>query len=77
MTYPPTPEILRNRDTRVWVGLTNKRGQLTIAPFRRDRYMPALPPGLYLGLWTRSSAVEHYVDIVGVTGSIPVASTIL
>ncbi len=25
---------------------------------------------------TRSSAVEHYVDIVGVTGSIPVASTI-
>ena len=26
---------------------------------------------------TRSSAVEHYVDIVGVTGSIPVASTIL
>ena len=27
-------------------------------------------------LWTRSSAVEHYVDIVGVTGSIPVVSTI-
>ena len=26
---------------------------------------------------TRSSAGEHYVDIVGVTGSIPVASTIL
>ena len=26
--------------------------------------------------WTRSSAVEHYVDIVGVTGSIPVVSTI-
>ena len=25
---------------------------------------------------TRSSAVEHYVDIVGVTGSIPVVSTI-
>jgi hypothetical protein len=25
---------------------------------------------------TRSSAGEHYVDIVGVTGSIPVASTI-
>ena len=25
---------------------------------------------------TRSSAVEHHVDIVGVTGSIPVASTI-
>ena len=24
----------------------------------------------------RSSAVEHYIDIVGVTGSIPVASTI-
>jgi hypothetical protein len=28
------------------------------------------------GLRTRSSAVEHYVDIVGVTGSIPVVSTI-
>ncbi|SRR5579883_482151 len=29
-----------------------------------------------LRLRTRSSAVEHYVDIVGVTGSIPVVSTI-
>ena len=27
--------------------------------------------------WARSSAGEHYVDIVGVTGSIPVAPTIL
>src|SRR5690606_26585967 len=27
-------------------------------------------------LWARSSAGEHYVDIVGVTGSIPVAPTI-
>jgi hypothetical protein len=26
--------------------------------------------------WARSSAGEHYVDIVGVTGSIPVAPTI-
>ncbi len=26
--------------------------------------------------WARSSAVEHYVDIVGATGSIPVAPTI-
>jgi hypothetical protein len=26
---------------------------------------------------TRSSAGEHYVDIVGVAGSIPAASTIL
>ena len=28
------------------------------------------------GEWARSSAGEHYVDIVGVTGSIPVAPTI-
>ncbi len=28
------------------------------------------------GSWARSSAVEHYVDIVGATGSIPVAPTI-
>src|SRR5215472_5721216 len=27
--------------------------------------------------WARSSAGEHYVDIVGVTGSIPVAPTIV
>ena len=26
--------------------------------------------------WARSSAVEHYLDMVGVTGSIPVAPTI-
>ena len=26
--------------------------------------------------WTHSSAVEHYLDMVGVTGSIPVAVTI-
>ena len=31
---------------------------------------------IMLVVWTRSSAVEHYVDIVGVTGSIPVVSTI-
>ncbi len=29
------------------------------------------------GFGARSSAVEHYVDIVVVTGSIPVAPTIL
>lgn len=28
-------------------------------------------------LWSYSSAVEHYVDIVGVTGSIPVVTTML
>ena len=27
-------------------------------------------------IWAVSSAVEHYVDIVGVTGSIPVSPTI-
>jgi hypothetical protein len=27
--------------------------------------------------WSHSSAGEHYVDIVGVTGSIPVATTII
>ena len=27
--------------------------------------------------WAVSSAVEHYVDIVGVTGSIPVTPTII
>ena len=26
-------------------------------------------------LWARSSAGEHYLDMVGVTGSIPVAPT--
>ena len=31
---------------------------------------------LSVGYGARSSAGEHYVDIVGVTGSIPVAPTI-
>ncbi len=35
---------------------------------------PALPPWPLVR--ARSSAGEHYVDIVGVTGSIPVAPTI-
>eukprot|EP01037_Dinobryon_pediforme_P018220 gene18221-18473_t len=38
---------------------------------RRLALYDALPEG-----WTRSSAGEHLVDIEGVTGSIPVASTI-
>jgi hypothetical protein len=35
------------------------------------------PSGPSIGplLWAHSSAVEHYLDMVGVTGSIPVAPT--
>src|SRR6185437_5114717 len=33
-------------------------------------------PSFRIGRWARSSAGEHYVDIVGVTGSIPVALNI-
>ena len=33
------------------------------------------PPNL--AVWVRSSAEEHYLDMVGVTGSIPVAPTIV
>ena len=42
-------------------------------------YVPPLTSGRPVRLTAegaRSSAVEHYVDIVGVTGSIPVAPTI-
>src|ERR1700720_2440435 len=37
----------------------------------------ALSAGTGSAQWARSSAEEHYVDIVGVTGSIPVAPTII
>ena len=51
------------------------------------RPCPALPPAGIAAIrcpcfaraaafWARSSAVEHYLDMVGVTGSIPVAPTI-
>jgi hypothetical protein len=46
----------------------------TVGPLASDRqfrYILATPPWP----WARSSAGEHYVDIVGVTGSIPVAPT--
>jgi hypothetical protein len=53
----------------------------------RLRPCPALPPAGIAAIrcpcfaraaafWARSSAVEHYLDMVGVTGSIPVAPTI-
>ncbi|CAK0739572.1 hypothetical protein WCLP8_1070014 [uncultured Gammaproteobacteria bacterium] len=38
---------------------------------------PTPTEGTATAKWARSSAVEHYVDIVGVTGSIPVAPTIV
>lgn len=43
---------------------------LALAPFSRCRYTGAILQGGAV-----SSAVEHYVDIVGVTGSIPVLPT--
>ena len=59
------------------------------APEARPRaasLWPALPPARIevirspcfhraAAFWARSSAVEHYLDMVGVTGSIPVAPT--
>jgi hypothetical protein len=49
---------------------------LRLAPVRSSLYI--LSPKLFLPprVRARSSAGEHYVDIVGVTGSIPVAPTI-
>src|ERR1700730_12742443 len=44
-------------------------------PIYRLETRPRSPKGN--GAGARSSAGEHYVDIVGVTGSIPVAPTIL
>jgi hypothetical protein len=49
------------------------RASACYSPVHRSE---ALTASQILG-WARSSAGEHYVDIVGVTGSIPVAPTIL
>src|SRR5271154_4160859 len=47
---------------------------------RRERLYPAGPragsPARDRGRWALSSAVEHYLDMVGVRGSIPLAPTI-
>jgi hypothetical protein len=56
--------------------VTDKRpiaGQRSLAPDRGFRYIVALDTGAR----ARSSAGEHYVDIVGVRGSIPLAPTSL
>src|SRR5271165_4062538 len=44
-------------------------------PAARVFATPSVPTPIWS--WARSSAGEHYVDIVGVTGSIPVAPTML
>ena len=52
---------------------------LSLASRRAVRYIALLTGGAHPKspvLRARSSAGEHYVDIVGVTGSIPVAPTI-
>ena len=56
--------------------MTNEAREEASARPPTGRYMPGPSMAPYQGRRTRSSAVEHYVDIVGVTGSIPVASTI-
>ena len=48
--------------------LALRKNQVYINP--REQGLPSLK-------WAYSSAGEHYVDIVGVTGSIPVPPTIL
>src|SRR6516165_987355 len=51
---------------------------LSLVEFSKRRFATCLasPGGLVVMRRARSSAGEHYVDIVGVTGSIPVAPTI-
>ena len=72
-----------------WIGLglisplsvrTIRRPALPHCAPRRERLYPADPRAVSLarGLrrWALSSAVEHYLDMVGVRGSIPLAPTI-
>ena len=72
-----------------WIGLGlispllnayNQGGGAAHCAPRRERLYPADPRAVSLarGLrrWALSSAVEHYLDIVGVRGSIPLAPTI-
>jgi hypothetical protein len=53
---------------------------LPIAPGRASVYTPPSLSGVNVargsGRWALSSAVEHYLDMVGVRGSIPLAPTI-
>ena len=62
------------------VGLLASPGRLTHCASRRERLYPAvLEPAKVArdqGRWALSSAVEHYLDMVGVRGSIPLAPTI-
>ena len=66
----------------MWVGLPAikvDQGRLTHCASRRERLYPAiLEPtndARDHGRWALSSAVEHYLDMVGVRGSIPLAPT--
>ena len=57
-----------------------RRGMVMACPPRRYRGAAAIPTAVFaadrsVAIRARSSAGEHYVDIVGVTGSIPVAPT--
>jgi hypothetical protein len=62
---------------------TLRQAQCAFGLIDADASLPLLPPlrclailaGLFRG--ARSSAVEHHLDMVGVTGSIPVARTTL
>ena len=47
----------------------------TIDLRKKECYIDFPPISLRNKGWVRSSAVEHYLDMVGVTGSIPVAPT--
>src|SRR5271165_1386175 len=54
--------------------------KFAIAPCLASVYTAAHFPGIAFaradGRWALSSAVEHYLDMVGVRGSIPLAPTI-
>ena len=64
----------RSCATSAWGCRTRRRaGHRRVA---RIRLPPPAPVAILAGLFrARSSAVEHYLDMVGVTGSIPVAPT--
>ena len=66
----------RRRFNPAWDPVAGGLGSIDLAPPRGSGYIrPAVSWRQTLDR-ARSSAGEHYVDIVGVTGSIPVAPTI-
>ena len=62
------------RQSYLSLGSLHRRQGPALACRTKFRYILPLLTWLLVG--ARSSAGEHYVDIVGVTGSIPVAPTI-